>query len=229
MPLQDYRIKIESEAHGDILQERFEDSYYNLTIKTMLLLKWYNQNCNHVPYLLKADDDVFLNTNNLYNMVSQNTKADILIGYLFCDNKPIRIKESKWYVPESVYRNEYYPMHLNGPGYLMSSSTAQKLFRAARDVPLFVYEDIYLTGIVARTAGIQTTFFQSSFRTERSKLFHFYILPRDNHGVIWWWKQSPNNSQQSSSECKCSGNLTCFWPVEHIKRMMSNRNHTRRP
>ena len=176
MPLQDHRIKIESETHGDILQERFEDSNRNLTIKTMLLLKWYNQYCNHVPYLLKADDDVFLNTNNLYNMVSQNTKADILIGYLFCDNNPIRTKESKWYVPESVYREETYPMHLNGPGYLMSSRTAEKLFRAARDVPLFVYEDIYLTGIVARAAGIQTTFFQSSFRTERWKLSHSYIL-----------------------------------------------------
>ena len=154
IPLQDHRIKIESETHGDILQERFEDSYRNLTIKTMLFLKWYNQKCSHVPYLLKADDDVFLNTKNLYNIVSQNTKPDILIGYLFCDNKPIRIQESKWYVPESVYRKETYPLHLNGPGYLMSSSTAQKLFRAARDVPLFVYEDVYLTGMVARAAGI---------------------------------------------------------------------------
>ena len=188
MPLQDHRIKIESETHGDILQERFEDSNRNLTIKTMLLLKWYNQYCNHVPYLLKADDDVFLNTKNLYKIISQNTKADILIGYLFCDNKPIRIKESKWYVPESVYRKETYPMHLNGPGYLMSSRTAQKLFRAAQDVPLFVYEDIYLTGIVARTAGIQTTFFQSSFRTDRRKLFHFYRLPRDGDAVIWGLK-----------------------------------------
>ena len=188
MPLQDHRIKIESETHGDILQERFEDSYRNLTIKTMLFLKWYNQKCSHIPYLLKADDDVFLNTKNLYKIVSQNTKADILIGHLHCDAKPIRFQRSKWYVSESEYREETYPPYLNGPGYLMSSRTAQKLFRAAQDVPLFVYEDIYLTGIVARTAGIQTTFFQSSFRTERSKLFHFYILPRDNHGVIWWWK-----------------------------------------
>ena len=95
MPLQDHRIKIESETHGDILQERFEDSYRNLTIKTMLFLKWYNQKCSHIPYLLKADDDVFLNTKNLYKIVSQNTKADILIGLLHCDAKPARIQRSK--------------------------------------------------------------------------------------------------------------------------------------
>ena len=173
--MQDHRIKIESETHGDILQERFEDSYRNLTIKTMLFLKWYNQKCSHVPYLLKADDDVFLNTKNLYELVSQNTKTDFLIGYLFCDNKPTRDKESKWYVPESVYREETYPLHLNGPGYLMSSSTAQKLFRAALGVPLFVYEDVYLTGIVARAAGIQSTFFKSSFSTESFSTFIDYL------------------------------------------------------
>ena len=200
MPLQDHRIKIESETHGDILQERFEDSYRNLTIKTMLLLKWYNQKCSHIPYLLKADDDVFLSTKNLYKIVSQwrlfikrfsqNTKArDILIGHLHCDAKPARIQGSKWYVSESEFREETYPPYLNGPGYLMSSSTAQKLFRAAYDVPLFVYEDVYLTGIVARAAGIQSTFFQSGFRTEMWKLFHFYRLRSDSEAVIFWWKQ----------------------------------------
>ena len=177
LPLQDQRIKIESETHGDILQERFEDSYRNLTIKTMLILKWYNQKCSHIPYLLKADDDVFLNTKNLYKIVSQNIEADILIGYLLCDTTPIRDQEDKWYVPESVYREETYPQYINGPGYLMSSSVAQKLFRAAHDVPLFVYEDVYLTGMVARAAGIQSSFFQSSFRTERWKLSHLYRLP----------------------------------------------------
>ena len=120
----------------------------------MVLLKWYNQKCSHVPYLLKADDDVFLNMKNLYEIVSQNRKADILMGYLFCDNKPIRNKKSKWYIPESVYSKEIYPLHLDGPGYLMCSSTAHKLLRAAHDVPLFVYEDIYLTGMVAEAAGI---------------------------------------------------------------------------
>ena len=137
----------------------------------MVLLKWYNQKCSHVPYLLKADDDVFLNTKNLYEIVSQNTKTDLLIGYLFCDNKPIRIKESKWYVPESVYNKDTYPLQLDGPGYLMSSSAAQKLFRAAHDVPLFVYEDVYLTGMVAEAAGIQCTFLKSS--TLSTYFFHF--------------------------------------------------------
>ena len=201
---------MESETHGDILQERFEDSYRNLTIKTMLILKWYNQKCSHIPYLLKVDDDVFVNTKNLYKVASQNTKADILIGHLHCDAKVVRFKRSKWYISESEYKEETYPPYLNGPGYLMSSSTAQKLFRAAYDVPLFVYEDVYLTGIVARAAGIQSTFFQSGFRTERSKLFYFYRLPSDSDDIIWGWKHIHQIKQKASS---CKNFQACFWPV----------------
>ena len=119
-----------------------------------MLLKWYNQNCGHVPYLLKCDDDVFLNTQKLHNLVSKTTGNDVLIGYLFCDNKPVRDAESIWYVPESVYSEDTFPPHLNGPGYLISASAAQKLFRAAHHVPLFMWEDVYLTGMVARAAGI---------------------------------------------------------------------------
>lgn len=30
---------------GDIIQENFVDSYNNLTLKTVLMLKWTNRNC----------------------------------------------------------------------------------------------------------------------------------------------------------------------------------------
>ena len=119
-----------------------------------MLLKWYNQNCVHVPYLLKCDDDVFLNTKKLHNLVSKTRGGDVLMGYLFCDNKPVRETKSRWYVSESIYSEDTFPPHLNGPGYLISASAAQKLFSAARHVPLFMWEDVYLTGMVARAAGI---------------------------------------------------------------------------
>ena len=147
-------IKIESQSYGDILQENFHDSYYNLTTKTLMLLKWYNQKCSHVPYLLKCDDDVFLNTKKLHNFVSTITVDDVLIGYLFCGIKPVRFKMHKWYVPEFVYSEDTYPPYVAGFGYLMSSSAAQKLFWAARHVPWFLWEDVYLTGMVAQAAGI---------------------------------------------------------------------------
>lgn len=41
------QIKIyeESEMHNDLIQESFLDSYNNLTLKTVMMLKWVNGSC----------------------------------------------------------------------------------------------------------------------------------------------------------------------------------------
>lgn len=40
------RIVNESEVYGDIIQENFIDSYNNLTLKTIMMLKWVTNNCD---------------------------------------------------------------------------------------------------------------------------------------------------------------------------------------
>lgn len=39
------RIVAESDMYGDIIQESFIDSYNNLTLKTIMMLKWVNGTC----------------------------------------------------------------------------------------------------------------------------------------------------------------------------------------
>jgi beta-1,3-galactosyltransferase 1 len=39
------RINRESEMYGDLIQENFQDSYNNLTLKSLFLLKWVKNNC----------------------------------------------------------------------------------------------------------------------------------------------------------------------------------------
>lgn len=39
------KIIEESQSHQDIIQESFLDSYNNLTVKTIMMLKWVNDNC----------------------------------------------------------------------------------------------------------------------------------------------------------------------------------------
>lgn len=38
-------INAESDLNGDLIQESFLDSYNNLTLKTIMMLKWVNTNC----------------------------------------------------------------------------------------------------------------------------------------------------------------------------------------
>lgn len=55
----------ESVAQGDILQAAFRDSYRNLTLKTLSGLSWADKHCPMARYILKTDDDVFVNVPEL--------------------------------------------------------------------------------------------------------------------------------------------------------------------
>ncbi|XP_001927603.1 beta-1,3-galactosyltransferase 4 [Sus scrofa] len=55
----------ESAAHGDIVQAAFQDSYRNLTLKTLSGLNWADKHCPMARYILKTDDDVFVNVPEL--------------------------------------------------------------------------------------------------------------------------------------------------------------------
>lgn len=50
-------------VHADIVQVDFIDSYANLTIKSVALLHWVYTHCPNADYVLKSDDDNFINTN----------------------------------------------------------------------------------------------------------------------------------------------------------------------
>jgi len=61
----------EEDKHGDIIQEDFIDSYHNLTLKTLAMLKWVNLTCpirnetSYPQFILKTDDDMFTNIHRL--------------------------------------------------------------------------------------------------------------------------------------------------------------------
>ena len=81
----------ESYQNGDLLQGSFLDSYQNLVTKTREILKWYLHNCYHVQYLLKTDDDMYINVRNAYDLATSNDRQDLLTGFLACDNAPNRL------------------------------------------------------------------------------------------------------------------------------------------
>ncbi|GAB0093876.1 beta-1,3-galactosyltransferase 1 [Sergentomyia squamirostris] len=177
------QIVVESEISQDIIQENFLDSYNNLTLKSVMLLKWVKNNClKRVQFVMKCDDDVFLNVPNLlhvlmggivpvYNdslpfydltslMATRKHTAVVepkrlLMGFLFCRAKPISDVTSKWYSPIYMYSGTTYPNYLSGPGYVMSTDTLAELYSTSLKTPLFHMEDIFITGICAHKTGLK--------------------------------------------------------------------------
>lgn len=142
------RIVHESQTHDDMIQESFYDSYYNLTLKSVMMVKWVvtngcegkGESLGHffelfklinrsilvaflVNFVMKCDDDIFVNVPNLihfllggtipamnatlphYNYRTVRTwlpmnrfkyHENVLVGLLFCRHKPITNSYSKW-------------------------------------------------------------------------------------------------------------------------------------
>ncbi|HEY6435040.1 MAG TPA: hypothetical protein VIY47_00495, partial [Ignavibacteriaceae bacterium] len=59
--------ELESEAfvNKDMIQFGFRDSYYNVTLKHIAILRWAHENCLHSKYILKTDDDIVVNIEHL--------------------------------------------------------------------------------------------------------------------------------------------------------------------
>ena len=55
------RINSEAALYSDILQGNFTDNFNNITLKSVHAVQWINDNCLQAKYILKADDDMFVN------------------------------------------------------------------------------------------------------------------------------------------------------------------------
>lgn len=60
-PIINKSIYQESVTFNDIIQESFLDSYKNLTLKTIMTLKWVSTYCPNTRFILRVNDDVVVN------------------------------------------------------------------------------------------------------------------------------------------------------------------------
>ncbi|XP_008545396.1 beta-1,3-galactosyltransferase 5 [Microplitis demolitor] len=149
-------IKYEEKIYADIIRGRFIDSYNNLTLKTISTLEWKNKFCSDAKFLLKTDDDMFINVPRLLSFIKQHEKeTNVIYGRLAKNWKPIRNKKSKYYVSLEQFKQKLFPDFTTGPAYLLSKDVIHKLYEAALDQTYLKLEDVFTTGIVAHKIGIR--------------------------------------------------------------------------
>lgn len=196
----------ESEKHGDIIQQDFSDTYNNLTIKSVMLLKWILHSNLSPRYIMKTDDDMFVHLPNLFKVLREKGKQKLLLGCLIKGASPIKDRTSKWFVPDVIFSEHTYPPYLSGTGYVMSYDVVPVLYSTALDTPFFYLEDVFITGICARRAGLKpenNNGFNFSKRKNDTCVFRSIVTahkmsPKELHGV-WNALHHP-----SSIKCKKS-------------------------
>lgn len=173
-------LKNESDVFGDILQEMFVDSYTNLTVKSLMMLKWFTTNCRgRTTYLMKTDEDVYVNLDNLVKVLG-GASGDVrgVMGHLYCSTASDKVRQKKGYkvyLKDCMFPNVKRETFAAGPAYVMDIATADIIYRTAFDMQALAFEDLFLTGIVAKKANIKpmhnSDFYTSSKKsTTRKKL-----------------------------------------------------------
>lgn len=197
------KLELESSIHGDLVQGNFEDAYRNMTYKHVMALKWFTYSCADSHYLLKTDDDVFVNTPLMYNYLEKSTALSQQFHHgrlLFCNElsgaKVKRTFRSKWRVSYEEYEEKYFPRHCPGFSIIYSTDIVPLLYQKAQKLPYFWIDDVHITGTVASKLNISiaptTGFFLNATqqtdlleqRVEAKSLPFFFALPNLREDLI---------------------------------------------
>ncbi|XP_066299687.1 beta-1,3-galactosyltransferase 1-like [Branchiostoma lanceolatum] len=150
----------ENSKFKDIIQEDFVDSYHNLTLKTVMCLKWAFQYCPKARFIMKADDDTFVNifsiTRHLIGLHKYHAKRYVT-GWVYVDTKPIRDPTSqwnKWYVKYEDYPRDSYPKYPCGFAYIISNDITQLLYETSLTIKYLFLEDAFL-GLCMEKLGFE--------------------------------------------------------------------------
>ncbi|KAH8339417.1 hypothetical protein KR074_005352 [Drosophila pseudoananassae] len=162
-------LEKEQTLFGDMLQGNFVDGYFNVTYKHVMGLKWFHTYCQSAKLLIKVDDDIFLNTGELIeNLTEPSTKNRTLDAFLqqresllFCSLKPhdpvSRSYRSKWRVTYEEFPDKYYPKFCPGFAIVYTPDTVKKLYEEVQKSSYFRLDDVYITGIMSSRTNITIT------------------------------------------------------------------------
>ncbi|XP_049814041.1 beta-1,3-galactosyltransferase 5 [Schistocerca nitens] len=155
------RLDAENRRHGDLVQGNFRDSYRNMTYKHVMALKWAAYHCPGARYLLKADDDVFVNAPALLSFLARALSPWGARRLILCAPFPYayvkRSWRSKWRVSPLEYPGRVYPAYCAGWAVLYSPDVVFLLYEQAQAGPYFWIDDVHVTGTLAARANLTHT------------------------------------------------------------------------
>ncbi|XP_062588449.1 beta-1,3-galactosyltransferase 1-like [Saccostrea cucullata] len=139
----------ERNVFNDIILLDLEDTDDSEASKTIGILNWTHKNCAKVQYLLKINDDTFLNIYTLNKYLKRNKQENAIIG---CKTDG---SENEHFLQKYLFRHLYFsttvqnvhPVYIKSSAYLITGDIISKLYMATNHVQHFCSEDKYITGL----------------------------------------------------------------------------------
>ena len=147
-------ITTESNTYHDIVLADFIDSYSNLTFKGVMALEWMNLHCNSAQYYIKTDTDILLDTYHLKPSIEQHIGGVNRSFLCKVAHKSLVLRDhAKWAVPRIQFPEGRYPTYCQGSLWIFTADILLELYLATYSVPFIYVEDVYTSGLLARSIG----------------------------------------------------------------------------
>ena len=140
------QLHVEGNTYRDVLIENIGESFYTLSFKVMLGLKWVQRNLKY-DFLLKCDDDVFVNIDRLMRVLS--TTRDQYFGQKM-RKQPVE-REGRYGVSEKEHPNPFYDTFCSGGGFVLNRLTVSKMIPFFNWVNPLKIDDAYIGKIATKT------------------------------------------------------------------------------
>jgi hypothetical protein len=144
-------IRNESVLYNDIVHHSHFDSYNNLSIKSVSVIRWASSYCRQATYVFKVDDDALVNVPLLMgrlHIASKKTKY-FFMCYVFKGSPVVRDPKHRWYISWKEYGAKNLPPYCGG-FYAISGKLVPSLYDAAKHQRLFRMEDVFISSMVTK-------------------------------------------------------------------------------
>lgn len=142
----------EYEEFDDLILGDLYEDFYTLSLKVEMGFEWSVKNCKY-HYLLKGDDDIFINTPTLFEYLNEKTtpKTKLYTGYVqFFANV---LRNGRYGVPVEEYPKKIYPRYCSGGGFVVSNDVVEKMVTNIHNVVPMKIDDAYV-GELALKSGV---------------------------------------------------------------------------
>lgn len=143
----------ENEIHADLIRADYNDHYWNQTLKLLMGFEWAARYCNF-SFLLKADDDVFVNLPKLIFFLNDSATPSEKLYMGNAIRSPCASRQGKWQIYKEEYDEERYPDYCSGFGFILSHDVVTLFVEVFDLVPNFRIDDVYI-GMLAHKTGIE--------------------------------------------------------------------------
>lgn len=109
-------LELENYYYDDLVLLSVKESYYLLSYKQLATMSWATDNCLGIKFLIKCDDDMFVNWPKLNKLLTENqNRTNTIFGRQNLNLRPNRDKHSRWFMPKELYPSDHYPEFTGKP------------------------------------------------------------------------------------------------------------------